>query len=481
MPRQVNRGCGQYTPSIFMQKEGKMKKRIIIILLSLIMVTGSTMGAEVRAEASTATVVTSVSVGKAILFLLALAGVSVASSSALDYNSYDFSAFENSLRTTNPSLYTKFELWKAGVTAGKTSLVLTRSAWNQFRDYVRSYFGVDTAVSTPAGSGSFSIEQLAIMLNNSAYYITLLYGQKHFQGPAYECIPVLIDHGGLSYACFMPTVTAFTSGAVPADGGVAIPVAYGDTMYNLNFGNYSTGRYSWYYQVYGSNFPWFAPSDVVGNSVQEKYQYILNQYYAGAYTTASEDVDLSPLEGEDAVATSTENTLVGAGSIAQEENGEIVIDGDIPLNLAGLNIDEWLKNLADSITNYQTAVKALGAEVVNTSTMTQEEITEIAQALNPAVAGTDYITGNYTVNLTDLFPFCIPFDLYKIIRCFDADPVAPSATITIPVGYDGNSFTWEQYEISLEDFSPVASVVRVFEYVLFIIGLMLITRKLIEG
>lgn len=460
-----------------------MRKRIIIILLSLIMVTGSTMGAEMRAEASTATVVTGVSVGKAILFLLALAGVSVASSSALEYNNYDFSTFENSLKTTNPSLYTKFELWKAGVTAGKTSLVLTRSAWNQFRDYVRSYFGVDTAVSTPAGTGTFSIEKLAIMLNNSAYsFSSTMYSTRYFDGPSYSAIPVMITHDGMIAGFFMPTLSAFQNGDISASGGVAIPCGGGSNMEGLRYGSFTGGRWTRYwFNIESSNFPWFSPKDLPAGGLWDKYQYVLNQYYAGAYTSTSDDVALSPLEGEDAVATSTENTLVGAGSIAQEEDGEIVIDGDIPLNIAGLNIDEWLKNLADSITDYQAAVKALGAEVVNTSTMTQEEIAEIAQALNPAVAGTDYITGNYTVNLTDLFPFCIPFDLYKIIRCFDAVPVAPSATVTIPVGYDGTSFTWEQYEISLEDFSPVASVVRVFEYVLFIIGLMLITRKLIEG
>lgn len=118
---------------------------------------------------------------------------------------------------------------------------------------------------------------------------------------------------------------------------------------------------------------------------------------------------------------------------------------------------------------------------VNTQTQTLDEIQAIAEALNPAAAGTGSITGNYTVALSDLFPFCIPFDLYNIVSCFKADPVAPSAEIKIPVGYDGSEFTWETYTVSLSDFDPVAAVVRVLEYIAFVIGLMLITRKLIEG
>lgn len=462
-----------------------MRKTIVIIMLSLVMLTGSVMGSEMRAEASTATVVTGVSIGKAIMFLLALAGVSVAGSTALNYSSYDFSTFEDSLRTTNPSLYTKYELWKAGITAGKTSLVLTRSAWNQFRDYVRSYFGVDTSVSTPAGSGTFSIEQLAIVFNTTAYSIKDAYwGDLYSSGNGtIPYIPVMISHDGYECGLFMPTISAFQNGLVGSSGGLGIAFSNGTNgnLTGLIYGDYTSNRWTRYWRVVSSNFPWFKPSDISGSSLKEKYQYVLNQYYAGAYTSTSDEIALSPVEGVDGVATSTENTLVGAGSTAQEEEGEIVIDGSIPLNIAGLDIDEWLKNLADSITDYQTAVKALGIEVVNTTTMTQEEIAEIAQALNPAVAGTDYITGNYTVDLSSLFPFCIPFDLYRIVKCFESDPVAPSATVTIPVGYDGSTFTWQEYTVSLEDFSAVASVVRVFEYVLFVIGLMLITRKLIEG
>lgn len=86
--------------------------------------------------------------------------------------------------------------------------------------------------------------------------------------------------------------------------------------------------------------------------------------------------------------------------------------------------------------------------------------------------------GEYQVTgLGDVFPFCIPFDLYNFVDCLAADPVAPS-------------FQWRFYvpgivdetiTIDLSPYDSVAQLLRTMELLLFCVGLAFVTRKIIRG
>lgn len=88
------------------------------------------------------------------------------------------------------------------------------------------------------------------------------------------------------------------------------------------------------------------------------------------------------------------------------------------------------------------------------------------------------ITGPVSVSgLDDIFPFCIPFDLYHMCEALAADPVAPH-------------FEWRFYVprivdytivIDLSGFNTVAQILRVMETLLFCVGLAFETRKLIRS
>ena len=86
-------------------------------------------------------------------------------------------------------------------------------------------------------------------------------------------------------------------------------------------------------------------------------------------------------------------------------------------------------------------------------------------------------TGDYTLPLADFFPFCIPFDLYKMLSLLSASPEAPA-------------FTWQFYapggetipiEVDLSQFNTVASVLRAVETLAFCVGLGFVTKKLLFG
>ena len=82
------------------------------------------------------------------------------------------------------------------------------------------------------------------------------------------------------------------------------------------------------------------------------------------------------------------------------------------------------------------------------------------------------------VDLSKFFPFCIPFDLIHLIQALDAEPVAPKWTLKLeppifPV-------EWEVV-LDLSEFESLAKIFRTGETLLFVVGLILITRGIIKG
>lgn len=77
--------------------------------------------------------------------------------------------------------------------------------------------------------------------------------------------------------------------------------------------------------------------------------------------------------------------------------------------------------------------------------------------------------------ITTKFPFCIPFDAARLVALLDAEPVAPRFEIPLKV------FTFEHtIVITFERFEPVLEVIRWFEYIVFVAGLMVATRNFIK-
>lgn len=82
------------------------------------------------------------------------------------------------------------------------------------------------------------------------------------------------------------------------------------------------------------------------------------------------------------------------------------------------------------------------------------------------------------VDLSKFFPFCIPFDLIHLIQALDADPVAPKWTLKLePPQFP---VEWEVV-IDLSEFETLAKIFRTGETLLFVVGLILITRGIIKG
>lgn len=81
---------------------------------------------------------------------------------------------------------------------------------------------------------------------------------------------------------------------------------------------------------------------------------------------------------------------------------------------------------------------------------------------------------DYTLDFRKLFPFCIPFDIYKAVKILDASPTAPVVHYKF---YFSKSKTYN-IDLNLNKFNAVAAILRRMECLLFIVGLATATRRI---
>lgn len=122
---------------------------------------------------------------------------------------------------------------------------------------------------------------------------------------------------------------------------------------------------------------------------------------------------------------------------------------------------------------------------VNSSTMT-DTITNTVINENTSSGGV--VGGSGAINfsplmnlgsgLKNVFPFCLPFDLYDILSVFEGEPLTPVFDIDfsfIPIFKPGEVVL----NIDFTPFNGIMKLVRVVEYVSFCIALILLTRGLL--
>ncbi|MEE0818278.1 MAG: hypothetical protein UIK35_06855 [Coprococcus catus] len=99
---------------------------------------------------------------------------------------------------------------------------------------------------------------------------------------------------------------------------------------------------------------------------------------------------------------------------------------------------------------------------------------------DPDAPATDEEAAKYTADLTTVFPFCIPFDLIRAFKVLSAEGEAPVYKMPLKIDYKSIHVS-EAWQIDMSDFASVIQILRVMETLGFIVGLILVTRKLIRG
>ena len=123
---------------------------------------------------------------------------------------------------------------------------------------------------------------------------------------------------------------------------------------------------------------------------------------------------------------------------------------------------------------FDDVVEGLETDYSDT-TITYDEETAIEEQVEdtPSQSISDDAAEYQVLGLQNVFPFCIPFDIYSFFECLAADPVAPVVNwrFYVPGICD------ETITLDLSQFNTVAQVLRTMELLAFIVGLAFVTRE----
>ena len=235
---------------------------------------------------------------------------------------------------------------------------------------------------------------------------------------------------------------------------------------NSYSGSYWSGSGSlgvYYYHTFSNNnyylgIGWSRASGTV--NTRSGTVKILSSYYPSGLTSALEPTYEDYEQAfEDAVKPDTEENedektvgipLTGEGLLTGDDIIDGVLDGTVTVEQA-VAIEEEETSFSEE-----------------TQTTTRINDVDSIQSYQPS--------DSFFNQLKSVFPFCLPFDFRNAIALLNASPQAPEFDWIIPgAGY----FEDQEIHISLEQFNSVASVFRTLMLILFIIGLIFITRKLI--
>lgn len=138
-------------------------------------------------------------------------------------------------------------------------------------------------------------------------------------------------------------------------------------------------------------------------------------------------------------------------------------------------------DLTNPDTQTQVATKTMQESVTkNTVDEKEKEDEETKPAPMPEYPTPDKVDIDGSEATRDwrlVFPFCIPFDMIDLYRVFAAEPQAPHWEIPLKSETFNIDYT---FIIDFEQFEVLAEIFRTFQIILFILGLCMITSKVIK-
>lgn len=240
-------------------------------------------------------------------------------------------------------------------------------------------------------------------------------------------------------------------------------------------------------------------------------------YYQGLANNTASFPNSNLYLNKTIVNTSDSTSLQRAKVVYIVSHAEKEVESNVDTNVLQLPaegaIDTNILNLPDQITlppvqGTATADSYLGAvrdaiyegsgtldytdanDIAGTATLEMDgtaTVDQVASGAGQLEGSTEVAEGvgsptldNYSIDLRDFFPFCIPFDLYDMLHLMSGSRAAPQVHWEF---YAPGPNGMQTYNLDL-DFSvldPVASVLRTMELLAFGFALALATKKLLMG
>lgn len=190
------------------------------------------------------------------------------------------------------------------------------------------------------------------------------------------------------------------------------------------------------------------------------------------------DTNLEDLLGDidQAVA---DNNLVVDGEVIDvpiPPSPQPTVAPDIPLqDVPWEGLNDLIDNSTESVTE---SIGEAATDITGAIEGTQEAVESLEETITESldVPAASEITGR-KFDLSTLFPFCIPFDIYRMLQAFDGTPEAPHVQLPFVIQSIGFSYT---FDLDFSAFDSVAAIMRTVEFIAFGIFLAFSTSKVIR-
>jgi hypothetical protein len=466
------------------------KRRCIAVLLSIFILSGSIITAYDKAYASDIIIGGGVVVttGEAIAFLLGAFGLTAASA-AVYANSDSIKAWGNErleafkefshgqTAITQEQFDARLPAW---LTNAQNGIIDTSSVvW----DYWKQWAGQLTTDTISHAGGNDGLPNYAASFDNTDIQSLMTVKNFKCKSPAYVFVYYAGANNGIVYYVISLSTHSGTYGSSNTsflDFSDTAEIYYDGAWRNVYYfysSVYLSDRMTDVSSVFGLGVDDMLvstatpPRTIMENFIKD---YIINAPAPVESEYALVDTGITDVYNRDKDYAAVD--WVNPGAVAGAT--DVVIDwgkvGDMATVLEG--VAEGVLDPADILDDAGvTVIDKVTDKVIDNTGVTDIPVTDV-------VVDTSEI-GDYTMpGLESLFPFCLPFDLIAFIKVLQAEPVAPH--FKIPIKYPTLGGTMAEYEVDIDfsAFDTVAALLRDMECLLFIVGLIILTRdKMIRG
>lgn len=145
------------------------------------------------------------------------------------------------------------------------------------------------------------------------------------------------------------------------------------------------------------------------------------------------------------------------------------------------DISEYQQDMQQQVDHMHQDVEAIH-QTQQQQQQTQQQIQQDTSSIDSTLKDVTAVPGqsdlpSFKFDLRELFPFCIPFDIYRLLSSFDATPQAPHVRLPIVIQSIGFSYTMD---LDFSAWDPVAQAMRTAELIVYAIGLAWATGKVIK-
>lgn len=452
-------------------------KRIFSIFLSLVMILSMFIGVPFqRAEAiGPGELVIADGVYYVVIWALGCLGITVAYKGGL------LQAVAEYLNN-NPSIYTYLSNNLSTLVAGEVGAGLTLHFVPETLSWVKN-------VLMPSLVSFFSRDKIKVDVPKSGYYVydtaqIVPYSNDamtlFFSAPYNSDTVVILNKNGLTFRYEMKNYGTGKVITLNGEDCFGYDFTSNDRIYVSGYG-YETSEYRWgFFKYYSDGLKtWYLQPFIVVRGVTNDGSVgyiakIQNCFYSRGRMALVEDdiqpvldsvpyeyvIDYSLSEFYNALQNKIDS-MTGAIDIPIPGIGQDVIDGkeemenkkpedgtpyvpDWALWWEKLGIKDWMKTVKESVSQTETDVNV------------------------PEVP----------TSIVDKFPFCVPFDLFRLVKALNATPSAP--VFTVPLKFDAINYQYD-FKLDLSQYEKLAQPIRIGMTLIFLLGLIMITRKLIKG